>query len=91
MGGTDVGDHRQIGLRAVGQARDLTGSTHAHLNHQGSRVAAGPQHGEWNTDVVVVVALTGLDWPQRGQGATDQLTGGGFPGGTGYGRRGRAS
>ena len=87
MGGADVGDHRNIRLGAVGQTGDLSGATHAHLNHQGSGVAAGPQHREGNADVVVVVTFTGLDWPQRGQGSTDQLAGRGFPGRAGHGHQ----
>ena len=84
VGGANVRDHGDVGLGAVGEPGNLPRPAHAHFDHQSSGVRAGPQHREGNTDVIVVVAFTGLNGPQGSQSSTDQLAGGGLSGGTGH-------
>ena len=90
VGGADVGDHSHIRFGAAGQAGDLPRSAHAHLNHQSGMVRTRSQHGEGHADVVVVVAVTGLNCPQRRQHSPNQLPGRGLAGGTGHGHQGQA-
>ena len=89
MGGTDVGDHRHIRFGAAGQPGDLAWPPHAHLDHHRSITRPRSQHGEGDANVVVVVALTGLDGSERCQNRPNQFTGRGFAGGTGHRHQGQ--
>ena len=84
VGGADVGDHRHGGFGGAAEPIDLTEAPHAHLHHHGPGARAGLEQGEGHADVVVFVAAAGHNRPQRRQGGTNQLAGGGFAGGAGH-------
>ena len=82
MGRADVRDHGDIRLGATRQAGNLPRPPHAHLHHDSAMVRPGLQQCERHADVVVVVAFTGHQRPQRRQRRPDQFAGGGLARGT---------
>ncbi len=69
VGGADVEDGRHIGGRDRTEVRDVADPAGAHLEGEEAGVGSGSQHGEWDADLVVAVALG----PDRLPGGPEHL------------------
>ena len=61
----DIGDHGKVWFCTTRQAFNFTRPAHSHLHHNSSVVLVYREQGEWHTNVVVVVANTGVDGSKR--------------------------
>ena len=65
---TDVGDHRHVRGSGAAQAFNFTKATHAHLDDHSPVFVACVEEGEWNANVVVLIATARLNRTQGQQG-----------------------
>jgi hypothetical protein len=80
-----IGPHPKVWLRNLDQAFDLTGRTHAKLDHRDLRSGAQLEQGERDTDVVVEIAVTPEHAVTGSEGLRRQLFGRGLADASGNG------
>ena len=75
VGDTDVRDDSRIGRGDGGQRSDLAGMVHAHFKHAAGVALAQLQNAQWQTNVIVKIALGGADLVLGGHHTAGQILG----------------